>query len=101
MNSLENRIIRIPGIEKWAVDIPCYQEWLVDFIFSESLKDILVPAHDLGFMDMAKAANVSLCHGQLIRADLNIPADQLLGLGDKIPANLEMAVKDVGAMVWV
>lgn len=26
MNELENRIIRIPGIEKWAVDIPCYQE---------------------------------------------------------------------------
>lgn len=26
MNSLENSIIRIPGIEKWAVDIPCYQE---------------------------------------------------------------------------
>ncbi len=26
MNNLEKRIIRILGIEKWAVDIPCYQE---------------------------------------------------------------------------
>jgi len=23
--NIENMIIRIPGIEKWAVDIPCYQ----------------------------------------------------------------------------
>lgn len=26
MNDLEDKIIRVPGIEKWAVDIPCYQE---------------------------------------------------------------------------
>ena len=24
MDTLENLIIRIPGIDKWAVDIPCY-----------------------------------------------------------------------------
>ena len=26
VNNIENKIIRIPGIEKWAVDIPCYEE---------------------------------------------------------------------------
>ena len=26
MNILENNILRIPGIGKWAVDIPCYKE---------------------------------------------------------------------------
>lgn len=26
MDQLEDMIIRIPGIKKWAVDIPCYQE---------------------------------------------------------------------------